>query len=147
MSESSQSLKYVDLWLTKSDSFFDSYPEYRKRVDVTGLEATHHTQHAVEVCRDYFYYCMADPRLAKVMTSHPSTESTLVSGLGACLDDFTAKVAALAQECREAARVVADSLIRGLDQIDGRLPELASKVMAAMESFVDKQWHERERKA
>ena len=97
----------------------------------------------MDVCRDYFYYCMTtNPRLAQVMASQPSTESALVSGLGACLDDFTANVAALARQCRAAALVVADNLIHGLDQ---KTPELADKVMPAMESFVEKQWQEREK--
>ena len=143
MSESSQSLNYVGLCFTKTDSFFDSHPEYRKRVDATGLEATHHTQQAVEVCRDYFFYCTADPRLAKAVASQPSAESTLTSALKVCLDTVNAKAAAFARECRAAARTVAESLIRDLDQKDGRLPELADEVMPAMESFVDKQWQER----
>ena len=85
---------------------------------------------------------MADPRLAQIMASQPSTESTLTSGLEACLANFTAKVVALAGECRAAALAVADNLIRGLDQ---KTPELPDKVMPTMESFVEKQWQEREK--
>ena len=84
-------------------------------------------------------------RLAEVMASQPSAQSTLVSGLEGCLAKFNTKVAALAGDCRAAVLAVVENVICDLDQKDGRLPELADKVMPAMMSFVEKQWQKREK--
>ena len=87
------------------------------------LEATHHTQHAVQVCSDYFYYCKSSIIIAQVMASHPFTESALVSGLKACLDAISAKVADLAADCRAAAGFVVENLMHDLDSVDPRRPQ------------------------
>ena len=125
-------------------SFFDDYPEYRSNVETAALEATHHTQHAVQACSDYFYYCKSSPIIAQVMASHPLTESAPVSGLKGCLDTFSAKVAELAADCRAGAGLVVENLMRDLDRVDPRRPQLADRLPRIVEPFVDKHWHEKE---
>ena len=122
-------------------SFFDDYPQYRSNVETAALEAT---QHAFQVCSGYFYYCKSNPIISQVMASHPLTESALVSGLKGCLDTFSAKVAELAADCRAGAGLVVENLMRDLDRVDPRRPQLADRLPRIVEPFVDKHWHERE---
>ena len=139
-----QSQKDPNKYFTELDPFFDDHQEFRYTVDVTALEAMHHTQHAVQVCRDYFYYCMSSPRMAQVMRCRPFCESALITGLKASLDTFNAKVAVLAAECRTAARDAAISLMRQLDEIDPRRPELANRIPKAIEPLLEERWQARE---
>ena len=129
---------HTSLYQSPHDSFLDHHKEYRYTVDVTALEAMHHTRHAVEACRDYFYYCVSSPRMAQVMACRPFCESALITGLKASLDTFNAKVAVLAAECRAAARDAAYSLMGQLDEIDPRRPELAKRLPKTIEPLVEK---------
>lgn len=147
MSEEFQ--KYVSKCLKQPDSFFDNYPEYRDTVNVTAIEVIHHTRHATGACKDYFYacmadQCMADQRMARVMACRPFAESALVTRLKVCLDSFTAKVADLAGECRDALKVSVEAMMRELDQTDSLQPQLADRLPGIVESFVGKRWLERE---
>ena len=53
-------------------------------------------------------------------------------------------MADLAADCRASAGLVVENLMRDLNRVDPRRPQLAVRLPWIVERFVDQHWHERE---
>ena len=136
--------KYPSRYFEDPDPFFEDHQDFRFTVDVTALEAMHHTQQAIEVCRDQFYYYLSSPLMSEVMARRPFSVSALITGLKHSLDTFTAKVAVAAAECRAAASEASTTLMGQLGVLDPRRPDLANRMPIVVDPLLEMRWQARE---
>ena len=62
-------------------------------------EIKHLSQEPAEQCRDYFYRCLAEPRIRAMIERQPFAEAAITSRLVNVLTGFKNKISAAAEEC------------------------------------------------
>ena len=120
------------------ESFFDDYPEFKMNLYPLMEEIKLLAQEPSDICRDYFYRCLAEPRIRAMIDRQPFAEAAITSRLVNVLNNFKSKVGALVEEC---GTEIEATLREQMNEIDGlygqQRPYFEALLTRRVQPFVD----------
>ena len=120
------------------ESFFDDHPEFKMNLYPLMEEIKHLSQEPSEQCRDYFYRCMAEPRIRAMIERQPFAEAAITSRLVNVLTAFKNKVGALVEECGTEIEATLREQMQEIDGLYGQeRPYFEALLTRRVQPFVD----------
>ena len=120
------------------ESFFDDYPEFKMNVYPLVEEIKLLVQEPYDICRDYFYRCLAEPRIRTMIDRQPFAEAAITSRLVYVLKNFKTKVVDLVDQC---GFEIEATLREQMEEIDGlygqQRPYFEALLIRRIQPFVD----------
>ena len=120
------------------ESFFDDYPEFKMNLYPLMEEIKLLAQEPSDICRDYFYRCLAEPRIRDMINRQPFAEAAITSRLVNVLNNFKSKVGALVEECGTEIEATLREQMKEIDGLYGQQrPYFEALLTRRVEPFVD----------
>ena len=128
----------TEVQLRAPESFFDDYPEFKMNLYPVMEEIKLLAQEPSEICRDYFYRCLAEPRIHAMIVSQPFAEAAITTRLVNVLNNFKSKIGALIEECGAEIKATLREQMKEIDFFYGQeKPYFEALLTRRVQPFAD----------
>ena len=125
------------------ESFFDDYPVFKMNAYPLMEEIKLLPQEPTDICRDYFYRCLTEPKIRAMIDRQPFTLAAITTRLVSVLKNFKSRIGDLVEEC---GKEIEATLIEQMKEIDGfygqQRPFLEALLTRRVQPFVDRKKRE-----
>lgn len=120
------------------ESFFDDHTEFKINLYPLMEEIKLLAQEPSEICRDYFYRCLSEPRIRAMIERQPLAEAAITNRLLQVLTSFKNKVGTLVEECSAEVEATLREQMREIDGLYGQQrPYFEALLTRRVQPFVD----------
>ena len=127
------------------ESFFDNHLEFKANLYPLFEEINHIAREPSDLCKDYFYRCLVEPRMQAVIQRQPFAESAITTTLLNCLEQFKGKLSGLVEECNNNLATTLRQQMQDIDRSFGQQrPYMEALLTRRVQPFVQERRQLRE---